>query len=290
MRRTQTRRRSSSSARTSGPTAWTESQHMKAMPAESWTRSHRSTASSSTSRIPRSTTSRTRSRRSGREESSTSIGSWSGRTSRPRRTESGPSLQRPGSRSPRCEPTRSMHTRRRNTMSRSTSRSFERHTALALVRPRTLLVSLRRRGLQREEDDLREPLADRQLEDIGAAIQCPEGEGAGEPGIDHPEGRQNPLAGPSRPEPDLAGDVSAETDGLAGADGEPSRRRDPCDPLTGPYVRPRDQDFLKRDVITAPREGLLLRRLGPPPRLRQVPTDVSVRKERHPVEYPSVSH
>src|SRR2546426_391296 len=204
--------------------------------------------------------------------------------------EAGRSLRMPGSRSPLCGPTGFAHTGRRNTTSRSTSRSFERHTALPLVRPRALLVSLRRRGLQREEDDLREPLADRQLEGIGAAIQSPEAEGAGEPGIDHPEGRQNPLAGPSRPEPDLAGDVSAETDGLAGADGEPSRRRDPCDPLTGPYVRPRDQDFLNRDVITVRREGLLVERLDPQLRFRQVPTNVSVRKEGHPVEYPSVSH
>src|SRR3989449_1226011 len=260
------------------------------MPAESWARSHRSTVSSSTSRIRRSTISRTPSRQSGRAGSSTSIGSWSGRTSRPRRTGCGPPPRRPGSTSPLCEPTRCAHPRRRNPTSRSMSRSFERHAALPLVRPRAFLVRLRGRRLQREEDDLRESLADRELEDIGAAIQRAEGEGPGEAGIDHAERRENPPAGPSRPEPDLAGDVSAETDGLAGADGEPSRRRDPCDPLTGPHVRPRDQDFLNRDVITVRREVLLVERLDPQLPFRQVPTNVSVRKERHPVEYPSVSH
>src|SRR2546422_7141870 len=263
---------------------------MKAMPAESWTRSHRSTASSWTSRIRRSTTSRTPSQRSGRGGSSTSIGSWSGRTSRPRWTESEPSLQRPGSKSPLCEPTRSAHTRRRNTTSRSTSRSFEGHTALPLVRPRALLVRLRRRGLQREEDDLREPLADRQLEDIGAAIQCAEGEGPGETGIDYAEGRQDPPASPGRPEPELACDMSAETDGLARADREPSRWRDPCDPLTRPSVRGWDEDLLDRDVITVRREVLLVERLDPQLPFRHIPTNVSVRKEGHPVEYPSVSH
>src|SRR5947208_3629300 len=150
---------------------------MKAMPAESWTRSHRSTASSWTSHIRR-----------------------------------------------------------------STSRSFERHTALSLVGPRALLVRLRRRGLQREEDDLREPLADWQLEDVGAAVQRAEGEGPGEAGIDHAEGRQDPPAGPGRPKPELARDMSAETDGLAGADREPSRRRDSCDPLSRPGVRRWDED------------------------------------------------
>src|SRR5207249_9308876 len=236
---------------------------MKAMPAESWTRSHRSTASSWTSRIRRSTTSRTPSRRSGSMGSSTSIGSWSGRTSRPRWTESERLQQQPGSKSPRCEPTRSAHTRRPNTTSRSTSRSFERHTALSLVGPRALLVRLRRRGLQREEDDLREPLADWQLEDVGAAIQGAESEGPGEAGINHAEGRQNPPAGPGRPEPELACDMSAETDGLAGADREPGRRRDPCDPLTRPSVRGWDQDLLDRDIITVRREVLLIKRLDP---------------------------
>src|SRR2546422_4430697 len=241
---------------------------MKAMPAESWTRSHRSTASSWTSRIRRSTTSRTPSQRSGRGGSSTSIGSWSGRTSRPRWTESEPSLQRPGSKSPLCEPTRSAHTRRPNTTSRSTSRSFERHTALSLVGPRALLVRLRRRGLQREEDDLREPLADRQLEDVGAAIQRAEGEGPGETGLDHGEGRQDPPAGPGRPKPELARDVPAETDGLAGANREPSRRRDPCNPLSRSRVRGWDEGLLDRDGVTVRRAGLLLERLRPPPPLR----------------------
>src|SRR3989441_3279561 len=263
---------------------------MKVMPTISSRKSRRSAASSSTSRIRRSTTSRTRSRRSGPVGSSMYIGSWSGRTSLPRRTESGPSPQRPGSRSPLCEPTRSAHTRRRNATSRSTSRSFERHTALPLVRPRALLVRLRRRGLQREEDNLREPLADRQLEDIGAAIQRAEGEGAGEAGIDHAEGGQNPPPRPCRPEPELAGEVSAEDDGLAGADREPSPRRDPCDPLSGPRVRGRDEDLLDRDVITVRREVLLVGRLDPQLPFRQVPANVSVRKEGHPAEYPSVSH
>src|SRR2546425_3166221 len=260
------------------------------MPAESYRRSHPSTASSLTFRTRPSTTSRTPSQQSGRAGSYTSIGSWSGRTSRPRRTESGLSPQRPGSASPPCDPTRSAPTRRRNTTSRSTSRSFERHTALPLVRPRALLVRLRRRGLQREEDDLREPLADRQLEDIGAAIQRAEGEGAGEAGIDHAEGRQHPPAGPCRPEPELTGEVSAEDDGLAGADREPSPRRDPCDPLSGPRVRGRDEDLLDRDVITVRREVLLVERLDPQLPFRQVPANVSVRKEGHPAEYPSVSH
>src|SRR2546425_4431339 len=263
---------------------------MKAMPAESWTRSHRSTASSWTSRIRRSTTSRTPSRRSGRGGSSMSIGSWSGRTSRPRWTESEPSLQRPGSKLPLYEPTRSAHTRRPNTTSHSTSRSFERHAALSLVGPRALLVRLRRRGLQREEDNLREPLADWQLEDVGAAIQRAEGEGPGEASIDHAEGRQGPSAGPGRPEPELACDMSAETDGLAGADREPSRRRDPCDPLTRPRVRGWDEDLLDHDVITVPREALLVERLDPQLPFRHIPTNGSLRKEGHPVEYPSVSH
>src|SRR5881296_4668409 len=263
---------------------------MKVIPTISSRKSRRSTASSSTSRIPPSTTSRTRSRRSGPVGSSMCIGSWSGRTSLPRRTASGPSPQRPGSRSPLCEPTRSAHTRRRNATSRSTSRSFERHTALPLVRPRALLVRLRRRGLQREEDDLREPLADRQLEDIRTAIQRAEGEGPGEAGIDHAEGRQDPPAGPGRPEPELACDMSAETDGLAGADREPSRRRDSCDPLTRPSVRGWDQDLLDRDIITVRREVLLIKRLDPQLPFRNIPTYVSVRKQGHPVEYPSVSH
>src|SRR5881628_1585003 len=290
MRRTSTRRQSSCSVRTSGPTAWTESRRMKAMPAESWTRSHRSTASSWTSRIRRSTTSRTPSRRSGRGGSSTSIGSWSGRTSRPRWTESEPSPQRPGSKSPLCEPTRSAHTRQRNTTSHSTSRSFERHAALSLIRSGALLVRLRRRGLQREEDNLREPLADRQLEDVGAAIQRAEGEGPGEAGIEHAEGRQDPPAGPGRPKPELARDVPAETDGLASANREPSRRRDPCNPLSRSRVRGWDEDLLDRDVITVRREVPLVERLDPQLPFRHIPTNVSVRKEGHPVEYPSVSH
>src|SRR2546427_3078249 len=234
---------------------------MKAMPAGSWTRSHRSTASSWTSRIRRSTTSRTPSQRSGRGGSSTSIGSWSGRTSRPRWTESEPSLQRPGSKSPLYEPTRSAHTRRPNTTSRSTSRSFERHAALSLVRPRALLVRLRRRGLQREEDNLREPLADRQLEDVGAAIQRAEGEGPGEAGIDHAEGRQDPPAGPGRPKPELARAVPAETDGLARANREPSRRRGPCKPPSRSRVRRMDKDLPDSDVITRQQGGRLLRRI-----------------------------
>src|SRR5207244_12892202 len=144
----------------------------------------------------------------------------------PRWTESEPSPQRPGSKSPLCEPTRSAHTRQRTTTSHSTSRSFERHAALSLIRSGALLVRLRRRRLQRQEEALREPLADRQLEDIGAAIQRAEGEGPGEAGIDHAEGRQDPPASPGRPEPELACDMSAETDGLARADREPSRWRD----------------------------------------------------------------
>src|SRR2546426_5856857 len=263
---------------------------MKVMPTISSRKSRRSAASSSTSRIRRSTTSRTRSRRSGPVGSPMYIGSWTGRTSLPRRTESGSSPQRPGSRSPLCEPTRSAHTRRRNATSRSTSRSFEGHTALPLVRPRALLVRLRRRGLQREEDDLREPLADRQLEDVGAAVQCAEGEGPGEAGIDHAEGRQDPPAGPGRPKPELARDVPAETDGLASANREPSRRRDPCNPLSRSRVRGWDEDLLDRDVITVRREVLLVERLDPQLPFRHIPTNVSVRKEGHPVEYPSVSH
>src|SRR2546425_8918960 len=211
---------------------------MKAMPAESWTRSHRSTASSWTSRIRRSTTSRTPSRRSGRGGSSTSIGSWSGRTSRPRWTEFGPSPQQPGSKSPLCEPTRSAHTRRRNTTSHSTSRSFERHTALSLVGPRALLVRLRRRGLQREEDNLREPLADWQLEDVGAAIQRAEGEGPGEASIDHAESRQGPSAGPGRPKPEIVPEAPAENAGLSSPHREPSHRRGAWDPLAS-YRGPR---------------------------------------------------
>src|SRR6059036_3861707 len=246
---------------------------MKVMPTISSRKSRRSTASSSTSRIPPSTTSRTRSRRSGPVGSSMCIGSWSGRTSLPRRTASGPSPQRPGSRSPLCEPTRSAHTRRPNTTSRSTSRSFERHAALSLVRPRALLVRLRRRGLQREE-----------------AIQRAEGEGPGEAGIDHAEGRQDPPAGPGRPKPELARDVPAETDGLASANREPSRRRDPCNPLSRSRVRRWDEDLLDRDVITVRREVLLVERLDPQLPFRHIPTNVSVRKEGHPVEYPSVSH
>src|SRR2546426_2423205 len=260
------------------------------MPAESWTRSGPSTASSSICRTRRSTIWVTRSRLSGRAAWSTSIASWNGRTSAPRRTASGPSPHRLAWQSTTFGFTRSAHTRRRSTTWHSTSRSFERHAALALVRPRALLVRLRRRGLQREEDDLREPLADWQLEDVGAAIQGAESEGPGEAGINHAEGRQNPPAGPGRPEPELACDMSAETDGLAGADREPGRRRDPRDPLTRPRVRGWDQDLLDRDIITVRREVLLIKRLDPQLPFRNIPTYASVRKQGHPVEYPSVSH
>src|SRR2546428_7256688 len=260
------------------------------MPAVSSRKSRRSTASSWTSRIRRLTTSRTRSRRSGSMGSSTSIGSWSGRTSRPRWTESEPSPQRPGSKSPLCEPTQSAHTRQRNTTSHSTSRSFDRHTALSLVGPRALLVRLRRRGLQREEDDLREPLADWQLEDVGAAVQRAEGEGPGEAGIDHAEGRQDPPAGPGRPKPEVARDVPAETDGLASANREPSRRRGPRNPLRRSRVRRWDVGHHDRAVRTVRRELVLFARLDPQLPFRHIPTNVSVRKEGHPVEYPSVSH
>src|SRR5213080_3603686 len=260
------------------------------MPVASYDRSRPSTASSSTSRTRRSTTSRTRSRQSGLGGWSTCIASWSGRTSEPQQTASEAWLRRPVWRFGIFSSTRSARIRRRNTTSRSTSRSFERHTALPLVGPRALLVRLRRRGLQREEDDLREPLADWQLEDVGAAIQGAESEGPGESGINHAEGRQHPPAGPGRPEPELACDMSAETDGLAGADREPGRRRDPCDPLTRPSVRGWDQDLLDRDIITVRREVLLIKRLDPQLPFRNIPTYVSVRKQGHPVEYPSVSH
>src|SRR5439155_1922838 len=97
---------------------------------------------------------------------STCIASWSGWTSEPQQTASEAWLRRPVWRFGIFSSTRAARIRRRNTTSRSTSRPFERHTALTLIGPRALLVRLRRRRLQRQEYDLDEPFADRTLQDI----------------------------------------------------------------------------------------------------------------------------
>src|SRR5437667_84519 len=76
------------------PAASTGSRRTRAMPTTSWSRSGPSTASSSVCRTRRSTTWATRSRLSGRAAWSTSIESWNGPTSVPRRTAFEPSPHR----------------------------------------------------------------------------------------------------------------------------------------------------------------------------------------------------
>src|SRR5439155_392390 len=81
----------------------------------------------------------------------------------------------------------SARTRRRNTTLPSTSPSPERDAFLVLVRSRASLVGLRGGRVEGQEDDLSEPLTDRQLKGLGRRVEGAEGEGPGETRVDDPE-------------------------------------------------------------------------------------------------------
>src|SRR5438094_9077333 len=76
---------------------------------------------------------------------------------------------------------------RRNTTPRSTSRSPERDAFLVLVGSGATLVGLRGGRLEGHEDDLGEPLSDRQLKGLGRRVEGAEGERPGERRVDDPE-------------------------------------------------------------------------------------------------------
>src|SRR5205823_14562982 len=115
---------------------------------------------------------------------------------------------------------------RRNTAPPSTSPSPERDAFLMLLRPRATLVRLRGGRLEGQEDDLSEPLSDRQLKGLGGRVEGAKGEGPGETRVDDPERCDDAPAGPGRPQPDLAGDVPPQPDGLSSADGDSRPRGD----------------------------------------------------------------
>src|SRR5207247_8093204 len=89
--------------------------------------------------------------------------------------------------------------RRRNTIPHSTSRSLEGHALLALVGPGPTVVRLGRGRVERQEDNLGEPLADRELQDVGRRVERAEREGAGETRGEHSEGCNDPSSRPRGP-------------------------------------------------------------------------------------------
>src|SRR5947208_5542725 len=139
-------------------------------------------------------------------------------------------------------------TRRRNIRRRSMSRSFEGDAPLALIGPGSPLIGLRRRRIQRQEDDLGEAFADRQIEGVGRSVERTEREGPGEAGIDHAERRDDAPPRPGGPKPDLARDMTPETNRLAGAHREPGRGGNPISWRT--LLRGRDDYLIDGDVVS----------------------------------------
>src|SRR5439155_26499505 len=137
----------------------------------------------------------------------TSTRSLNERRSPSEATSSKPSPRRPDfsfevSRTTRCAPIR-----RRNTTPPSTSPSPERDALLMLVRSRATLVRLRDGRVEGQEDDLSEPLSDRQLKGLGGRVERAIGECIGETRVDDPERCNDPMADQCTPQPDLDGYV-----------------------------------------------------------------------------------
>src|SRR5437773_6705119 len=108
-------------------------------------------------------------------------------------------------------------TRRRNIKRRSMSPSFESDAPLALICPGSPRICLRRGRIQRQEDDLGEAFADRQIEGVRRGVERAEREGPGEAGIDQAERGADAPPRPCGPKPDLARDMTPETNQIGRA-------------------------------------------------------------------------
>src|SRR5436189_5749362 len=139
-------------------------------------------------------------------------------------------------------------TRRRNIRRRSMLPSFEGEALLALMRPGSLRICLRRGRIQRQEDDLGEAFADRQIEGVRRGVERAEREGPGEAGIDHAERGDDAPPRPCGPKPDLARDMTPETNRLAGAHREPGRGRNPI--LWRALLRGQDDHLIDGDGVS----------------------------------------
>src|SRR5207247_7907143 len=98
---------------------------------------------------------------------------------------------------------------------------------LALRSPGAPRIGRRRGRIQRQEDDLGEAFADRQIEGVRRGVERAEREGPGEAGIDHAERGDDAPPRPCGPKPDLARDMTPETNRLEGAPREPGRAPTP---------------------------------------------------------------
>src|SRR2546421_4117920 len=238
--------------RTSQRIGRTMSRYVKGTRTPSSGRSPPWTGSSWTFLIPRWTTSEPRSRPSGLAAPSMCTAS----SRQPRKAKpairSDPPLEPrvsgcKAARNTMCEPTR-----RRNIRRRSMSRSFEGDAPLALIGPGSPLIGLRCGRVQRQEDDLGEAFADRQIEGVGRGIERAEREGPGEARIDHAERRDDAPARPGGPKPDLARDMTPETNRLAGAHREPGPGRNPI--LWRALLRGRDDHLIDGNVVSVRRQ------------------------------------
>src|SRR5437016_4248505 len=135
-------------------------------------------------------------------------------------------------------------TRRRNIRRRSMLPSFEGDAPLALIGPGSPRICLRRGRIQRQEDDLGEAFADRQIEGVRRGVERAEREGPGEAGIDHAERGDDAPPRPRGPKPDLARDMTPETIWTGGPQEGSSRndrRKANVRPATRPEARRRER-------------------------------------------------
>src|SRR5205809_4200475 len=201
--------------RTSQRIGRTVSRYVKGTRTPSSGRSPPWTGSSWIFLIPRWTTSEPRSGPSGLAAPSTSTAS----SRQPRKARpaigSNPPLEPRGSGRKASRNTMCVPTRRRNIKRRSMSPSFESDAPLALIGPGSPRICLRRGRIQRQEDDLGEAFADRQIEGVRRGVERAEREGPGEAGIDHAERGEDAPPRPCGPKPDLARDMTPETNRLA---------------------------------------------------------------------------
>src|SRR3989337_209144 len=142
-------------------------------------------------------------------------------------------------------------TRPARSTSRWTCGSSEPHALLVLPVAGPLPVRLLRGRGEVLEDDLREPLADWELEDLGSVrVEPAQGQRAAEARIHLPEAGEEALPGPRRPDPELGGDVGPEVHDLCGGDREPGVRREPRGPGAHRLLLPSEHDALRaRDKV-----------------------------------------
>jgi len=123
--------------------------------------------------------------------------------------------------------------------------------------------------------------SDRDGQPLVRGVVREQGQRSAEPGVNHPEGGDDPTAGPRRPQPNLARKVPPEPHGLPSADCEAREGRDAGHAVREGEAFRGNRDLIDDDVVPVRREVLRLEGFDLQLSLRAPPEDVRVGEDAH---------